>query len=72
MVKEQFRGEGIGTRLLKFTEKIAKQKGATISMLDTFDFQAEHFYLKNGYQLIGEIKNFPAGQKRIYFAKELK
>jgi len=28
-------------------------------MLDTFDFQAEEFYIKNGYEAIGEIKNFP-------------
>lgn len=40
-------------------------------MLDTFDFQAEEFYLKNGYTAIGEIENFPKGHKRIYFSKKL-
>jgi hypothetical protein len=40
-------------------------------MLDTFDFQAEGFYLKNGYKPFGEINNFPSEQKRIYFSKEL-
>lgn len=38
-------------------------------MLDTFDFQAEGFYVKNGYKVIGEIADFPKGHKRIYFAK---
>ena len=51
--------------------KIAIEKGAKISMLDTFDFQAEKFYLKNGYKPIGEMKGFPKGHRRIYFSKEL-
>ena len=70
-VKEGYRKIGIGTRILKHVEKIAKEKGATISMLDTFDFQAEEFYLKNDYLTIGEIKNFPNGHRRIYFSKKL-
>ncbi|OXB08400.1 hypothetical protein B0A81_08770 [Flavobacterium plurextorum] len=61
----------MGTQILKHVEKIAKEKGAEISMLDTFDFQAEEFYLKNGYKQVGEIKNFPIGCRRIYFSKEL-
>ena len=40
-------------------------------MLDTFDFQAPGFYLKNGYDQIGEINDFPKGRKRIYFSKKL-
>ena len=70
-VKETHRKKGIGTKLLKYTEKIAKEKGAYISMIDTFDFQAENFYLKNGYNPIGEIKDFPKGHRRIYFSKTL-
>jgi len=71
-VKEGYRKKGIGTRILKHAEKIAKEKGAEISMLDTFDFQAEQFYLKNGYNPIGEMKGFPIGHRRIYFSKVLK
>jgi GNAT superfamily N-acetyltransferase len=70
-VKEEYRKKGIGTKILKYTEKIAIEKGAKISMLDTFDFQAEEFYLKNGYKPIGEIKDFPKGHRRIYFSKQL-
>lgn len=70
-VKDGFRKKGIGTQLLKHTELIAKEKGATVAMLDTFDFQAESFYLKNGYTVIGKINNFPKGHKRIYFSKRL-
>ena len=70
-VESSYRNKGIGTLLLKYVEQVAIDKGATISMLDTFDFQAEAFYLKNGYEAIGEIKNFPHGHKRIYFSKRL-
>jgi GNAT superfamily N-acetyltransferase len=70
-VKEEYRKKGIGTQILKHAEKIATEKGAEISMLDTFDFQAEEFYLKNGYKPIGEIKGFPKGHRRIYFSKNL-
>ncbi|WP_210419486.1 GNAT family N-acetyltransferase [Pedobacter sp. KBS0701] len=68
-VKEEYKRKGLGSQLLKYIEKIALESGATISMLDTFDFQAEGFYVKNGYKVIGEIADFPKGHKRIYFAK---
>lgn len=70
-VKEEYRKKKIGTLLLTHAEEIAKKKRVTISMLDTFDFQAEEFYLKNGYTIIGEILDFPEGHKRIYFSKKL-
>jgi GNAT superfamily N-acetyltransferase len=70
-VKDEYRKKGIGTYILKYVEDVAKAKGATVAMLDTFDFQAEEFYLKNGYVPIGEIRNFPKGHKRIYFSKRL-
>lgn len=70
-VDENFRNNGLATILLNHVETTAKEKGATISMLDTFDFQAPGFYLKNGYDQIGEINDFPKGHKRIYFSKKL-
>ena len=70
-VKEEYRKKGVGTRILKHAEKIAIEKRAEISMVDTFDFQAEEFYLKNGYKPIGEMKGFPKGHRRIYFSKKL-
>ncbi|WP_425339102.1 hypothetical protein [Pedobacter borealis] len=60
----------MGTQSLKYIEDVAKSKGVTVAMLDTFDFQAEKFYLKNGYVPIGETQNFPKERKRIYFSKD--
>ena len=70
-VKEEFRKSGIGTKLLMETENNAKAKGAIISFLDTFDFQAKDFYLKNGYTIFGVLDDFPAGHKRYYLQKRL-
>ena len=70
-VSESHRNRGYGTQLLQHMEQEAKAKGAVISMLDTFDFQAEGCYLKNGYKPIGEIDDFPKGHRRVYFSKKL-
>ena len=70
-VHEHHRNQGLGTQLLTHIETLAKEKGATNAMLDTFDFQAEQFYLKNKYEVIGEISDFPKGHRRIYFSKKL-
>ena len=70
-VDENYRNQGHGKNLLNHLENEAKKKGASISMVDTFDFQAEGFYIKNNYEIIGEIKDFPKGHRRIYFSKVL-
>jgi len=70
-VDEAYRKQGLGTHLLKHIETLAQSKGAYVSMVDTFDFQAETFYIKQGYKKIGELDNFPKGHKRIYLSKHL-
>lgn len=70
-VEEGFRKQGFGSALLIHLEKEAKKKGASMAMVDTFDFQAEDFYLKHNYEVIGELKGFPKKHKRIYFSKVL-
>jgi GNAT superfamily N-acetyltransferase len=70
-VAPDFQKQGIGSLLLKKAEEEAKKMGAYIALLDTFDFQAPDFYVKNGYTLAGTIDGFPKGHKRFYFKKEL-
>ena len=70
-VHEDYRQQGLGTKLLQKAEQEGIIQGATISSLDTFDFQAEQFYLKNGYQEFGRLANFPEGHQRIYLSKKL-
>jgi GNAT superfamily N-acetyltransferase len=70
-VKEEFRGCGYGHRLLKQGEDEALKRGAKNVYLDTFSFQAPDFYKENGYQVFGELPDFPPGHQRYFLTKEL-
>jgi GNAT superfamily N-acetyltransferase len=70
-VQEDLRGKGFGRQLLTAVEEEAKEKGAKYAFLDTFSFQAPGFYQKFGYQVFGELPEFPLGHQRFYLTKEL-
>ena len=70
-VKEELRGQGYGKSLLMRVEEEARQRGAKNSYLDTFSFQAPEFYKRNGYQVFGELQDFPPGHQRYFFTKRL-
>ena len=70
-VSPNHRRKGIGCRLLNEAEEKARALGASITRLDTFDFQAKDFYLHHGYQISGSIENFPPGHQRYYCYKRL-
>lgn len=50
-VDEQYRKHGLGTKLLNEIEKIAIEEKCNLIHLDTFDFQAKDFYIKQGYEI---------------------
>jgi N-acetylglutamate synthase-like GNAT family acetyltransferase len=70
-IEENYRHQGLGTILLNKVEEKAKQLGATLSHLDTFNHQAKDFYLKHGYEIFGVLENCPTGQKRYFMKKVL-
>ncbi|NLS76857.1 MAG: GNAT family N-acetyltransferase [Chloroflexi bacterium] len=70
-VKEELRGQGYGRQLLAQAEEEARRRGATHAYLDTFSFQAPGFYQKQGYQVFGELPDFPRGHTRYFLTKEL-
>lgn len=70
-VKEELRGLGYGHRLLISAEDEARKRGAKNVYLDTISFQAPDFYKQHGYQIFGELKDFPAGHQRYFFTKSL-
>lgn len=70
-VEEQYRGKGLGALLLKHAESQAKSVGIRLVHLDTFDFQAKDFYLKQGYEVFGVLDDCPKGHKRYYLKKVL-
>jgi len=70
-VKEELRGCGYGHRLLMAVEEEARQRGAKHVFLDTFSFQAPDFYRQRGYQVFGELQDFPHGHQRYFLTKQL-
>ena len=70
-VKEGYRDLGYGSILLKEVERIAKEKGCKLIHLDTFDFQAKDFYIKQGYDVFGILEDCPIEHKRYYLKKKL-
>jgi GNAT superfamily N-acetyltransferase len=70
-IKEEYRGRGYGHRLLMLAEEEARKRGAKNAYLDTFSFQAPDFYKKYGYEVFGELQEFPTGHQRYFLTKEL-
>lgn len=70
-VREDCRGQGIGSRLLARFEQAAREAGCALIHLDTFDFQAKDFYLARGYEIFGTLEGCPAGHCRYYLRKDL-
>ena len=71
-VEKNLQKQGYGTKLLNTAEGEAIKNGCMFSLADTWDFQAEGFYLKNGYERIGELKNYWFGHSKIFLRKNLK
>lgn len=69
-VKEDYRKKGLGTILLEEVERVGKGYGSHLAHVDTFDFQAKDFYIKNGYTVFGILDDCPVGHKR-YFLKKI-
>ena len=70
-IQDDYRGQGYGARLLAKAEDLARERGAQYVYLDTFSFQAPDFYKKYGYEVFGELDNFPAGHQRYFLWKTL-
>lgn len=70
-VSEAHRNKKIGSILLNHAEETAKSMGCTLCHVETYDFQAKDFYLKQGYEIFGTLENCPKGHKRYYLRKNL-
>jgi GNAT superfamily N-acetyltransferase len=69
VVPEQYRGTGLGSRLIQQAETIAKSRGYIGIWLDTFEFQAKPFYEKLGYTVFGELEGGPNAVPRFFLKK---
>ena len=63
------RGLGVGGTLLAQIEDMARQYNVVGFHLGTTDFQALDFYLKAGYEVWGQLADFPPGHTNYSLRK---
>jgi GNAT superfamily N-acetyltransferase len=68
--QEALRGQGIGKQLLLTAEQEALKRGCKVATLDTHSFQAPGFYQKLGYQVIGQVEDYPLPEYRLIYLKK--
>jgi len=61
--------QGLGGTLLRQIEQIARVKGKTGMLVDTFSFQARPFYEKMGFTHMGQIDNGAGPHTRFFLTK---
>ncbi len=71
-VHEEWRGMGLGTKLLASAEDEARARGCTQIVLGTHSFQAPEFYKKHGYEICGVVDDYPRGFSHIHLKKRLR
>jgi GNAT superfamily N-acetyltransferase len=69
-IREDMRGGGRGSELLRRIEAEAARRGATRSRLSTFSFQARPFYERHGYRVVGTMDDFPPGGAMYWMRKD--
>lgn len=70
-VHDDLQGQGFGSQLMQMAEEEARKRNCRSVVLDTHDFQAYPFYQKLGYEIFGELEDFPPGHFRYYLRKRL-
>ena len=70
-IPETLRGAGLAGKLLAEAEEEARARGCGGAWIDTFSPQALSAYLRQGYEVFGELEDFPQGRTRSFLRKRL-
>lgn len=69
-IDANYRGKGLGQKLMLLAEAEAIKRGCLIAQLDTLDFQAPVFYQKLGFTVIGTVPKFLGSPERYFMMKQ--
>lgn len=70
-VDESLRGQKMAGRMLAAAEDEARARGCHSAWIDTFNPVAEKAYTRQGYEVFGELPDFPIGRTRKFLKKKL-
>ncbi|MEH2181918.1 GNAT family N-acetyltransferase [Nostoc sp.] len=70
-IAQELRGDGYGKTLLLAAEQEAANHGCLNIYVFTYSFQAPEFYQRLGYEVFGELGDFPPGHRRYFLKKNL-
>jgi GNAT superfamily N-acetyltransferase len=70
-VREERRGEGIGSTLLERSIERARKAGCTNAWVNTFSFQSPQFYLDRGFTKVFEQVNYPKTSSRSFLVRKI-
>ena len=70
-VEPDFRRRGYGKALIAALENRARELGANMIRLDTFDCQGKSFYESLGYEIVGSYENTEDDFSEYFFLKRL-
>lgn len=71
-VPELLRGRGLAGRLIGMAEEEALRRSCHSAWLDTLNPKARSLYERLGYQVFGELSDYPVGSSRVFLQKKLK
>ena len=70
-VRDDHRGQGLGSRLLQSAEDHARRAGCDQMVIRTHSFQAPAFYRAHGYGEVASIDDYPRGHTYHLLRKPL-
>jgi N-acetylglutamate synthase-like GNAT family acetyltransferase len=68
---ENYRKKGVGTKIINMVINLASDKRIPKIFVDTYAFQAQAFYQKQGFYCIGTIPEYLLGHDRIFMRKDV-
>ena len=71
IIKEEYRNQGLATKLMEQALKFAQEKKCKFAFVETFSFQAPKFYQKLGFELEFSRAGYSDGISFHYLRKYL-